>query len=513
MRSFCLLIVLLLAGGAWADQLVLTDGTTLEGTVIKEADGYWIKLTDGSTRTLSSAEVKSHVKGNGSSVASGSADFNATKRKADSAEAPLAAVAAWQKYVEANPGDKLALAELEKWKKLSDDGAEKINGKWVGGDERKAMIAKSNDLIDQALKDFKANQTLAAVKKLDEARKVYPNAERAYFFLGYINLTPNPEQAIKNFEQGLRLKPNSVEGLNNLGIAMIAKKEFARGLNLFYQAAEKEDSKELAQNLVNAAALVPEKQRDGAGVKPAIEASKILGAKYAIKGPSAAFSLMPPGVAARHADSDLPPGTISSGTGFVIRDDGLILTNRHVVQGGQDLLVILPGNVRKSAQVVKIDDEQDLALIQVKMDEKLSTAALSKADTPAEGAQVFVMGYPLLDRMGGSIKITQGIVSGSANRGTGADILTDAKVNPGNSGGPMLDKHGQVVGIVTMKSLSTATEDSYGMAISAGQIRKFLAKENVVLTAPAAPAAALDAEQVASQVKPATVCILNVRNH
>jgi S1-C subfamily serine protease len=222
-----------------------------------------------------------------------------------------------------------------------------------------------------------------------------------------------------------------------------------------------------------------------------------------------------------------PPGGdgvaagMSSGTGFVISADGLILTNRHVVDGGKALMVIMPDAsstsgggatpAQKSAEVVVIDDEQDLALIRVKLDPgtKLPFVRLSGADNPADGAECTVMGYPLLDRLGAAIKITRGIVSSSAAGSAGAaDVLIDAKVNPGNSGGPILDRYGNVMAIVSMKSLATATEESYGMGISAGRIRKFLEKNAVKVDAGADGADVLSAQDIAAKVKPAAVCIL-----
>ena len=87
-------------------------------------------------------------------------------------------------------------------------------------------------------------------------------------------------------------------------------------------------------------------------------------------------------------------------------------------------------------------------------------------------------------------------------------MLIDAKVNPGNSGGPILDRHGNVMAIVSMKSLATATEESYGMGISAGRIRKFLEKNNVKVDAGKEARGGLSAEDIAAKVKPAAVCIL-----
>ena len=78
---------------------------------------------------------------------------------------------------------------------------------------------------------------------------------------------------------------------------------------------------------------------------------------------------------------------LSSGTGFVISADGLILTNRHVVDGGKSFLVMMNDATQKSAEVVVIDDEQDLALVRVKLDEgkKLPTVRSAPATTPPTG--------------------------------------------------------------------------------------------------------------------------------
>jgi len=195
----------------------------------------------------------------------------------------------------------------------------------------------------------------------------------------------------------------------------------------------------------------------------------------------------------------------------VIASEGLVLTNRHVVEGGKTFLVMMNDNTQASADVVVIDDEQDLALIRVKLDEgkKLPTVRLSPGDNPADGAECTVMGYPLIDRLGAAIKVTRGIVSSSTAGSTGAaDVLIDAKVNPGNSGGPILDRFGNVMAIISMKSLATATEESYGMGISAGRIRRFLAKNKVKVASGADGTSGLSAQDIAAKVKPAAVCIL-----
>ena len=121
------------------------------------------------------------------------------------------------------------------------------------------------------------------------------------------------------------------------------------------------------------------------------------------------------------------------------------------------------------------------------------------------------MGFPLIDRVGGTIKVTQGIVSGSGRIGIGADVVIDAKVNPGSSGGPLLDKFGRVIGIITMKTRAGEFEDSYGLAIGIKPVREFLEKNKVKIQIGELGKTPLTAEEVVAKMKPATFCI--IANH
>jgi S1-C subfamily serine protease len=241
-----------------------------------------------------------------------------------------------------------------------------------------------------------------------------------------------------------------------------------------------------------------------------MEAATLLASKYGVSGPTGTVTIVglseKPG---KKHGGDEDGFAMSAGTGFFINDQGLILTNRHVVKGAKSMLVVMNGKKQVSGEIVMIDDEQDLALVRIKVTtDKTPFVHLAKTDNPGDGAECTVMGFPLIDRLGGMIKVTRGIVSSGSAAEQGADIVTDAKVNPGNSGGPMLDRFGNVMGIVTMKSANSQFEDSYGMAISAGQIRKFLTKNKVNVTAGDAAGAALNAEEISAKVKPAAVCII-----
>jgi S1-C subfamily serine protease len=512
-----------------ADKITLKDGAVIEGTAFDQGDKYWIKKTDGSTQTIPKSSVASVTKGSGAATptpagagassdsapaATGGANFTATQQRAQSVTSALAAVTIWQKFIDENPKDPdlaTATAELERWKKMADDGAEKIKGKWVAGEERKALLEKADQLTKEGWEMMRKNQTLQAVKKLEESNRLYPNSFRTHFFLGYLMIlgNKNPE-AIRYFENALRINPKSPETLNNMGVAYMRQGQFIDGINALYKAADYGDSKPLCQNLVNGIAIIPPIARNTPKIKPAMEAAELLASKYGVGGPSGSLIIvgLSPKAEEGGPEGDVRGG-VSSGTGFFINDAGLILTNRHVVKGAKTLMVMMNGNKQVSAEIVMIDEEQDLALIKLKtVKDKTPFVQLMKTDAPGDGAECTVMGFPLIDRLGAQIKITRGIVSSGSARQQGADIVTDAKVNPGNSGGPMLDKYGNVMGVVTMKSANSTFEDSYGLAISAGKVRKFLAKNKITLTSGELAATGLSAEEIAAKVKPATVCII-----
>jgi len=537
-----LVCLLFACASASADSLVLKDGTTLEGRVIEQGDQYWIKLADGTTRLIPKANVKTHTRGDAPPPAAqppaagapaatrpgGAARsdlFLSTKRRADASESTGIAIGVWRKFVATNPPQadlEGATAELANWQRMAAEGAVKMQSKWVTGDDLKALQAKVKTLLTEADDLFRRNSTIQALRKLEEAQKAFPNYLPVTFMLGAIALRTNKvDDSIRYFEQVIRLYPDEPLAYNNLGVAYWDKGDQVQAMLMFQKSAEIHDDSGIAHNMVKAGAGLAAAQARNAKLKGAIDAAHLLAAKYSIDtrkdwerepfliafAPSRAYN----GGPRRGGGEDGLERFMASGTGFIISDDGLIVTNRHVVDKAQTVTVLV-GGVERPGKVIVVDKEQDLALVKVEMPAGKTLPFLSFAvpDAPNEGALCFVMGYPLIDQVGASIKITQGIVSGRPPAGTGADVLTDAKVNPGNSGGPMLDKHGNVIGVVTLKSHGGDGQDSYGIAISAGNVRRFLAKNNVKAPAPAGPNPLnpLNAEEVAAKSKPATVCIL-----
>jgi serine protease Do len=211
---------------------------------------------------------------------------------------------------------------------------------------------------------------------------------------------------------------------------------------------------------------------------------------------------------------DLPAGVIGMGSGMIISADGLILTNRHVASAGDVLMVRLPDGTRKPAERVVIDDEQDLALIRIKPDKPLPFVTLAN-DAPGPGAECTALGFPMGDVFGITLQVSPGTVS-SVIREKNADIVVNCKVNPGNSGGPLVDRFGNVAGVVTFKTKSDEMTDSYGLAIGAARVRTFVKKtfdkHNFTLAPAPADGTAMNTEGVYKKVSPAAVCIIMIRS-
>jgi len=142
-----------------------------------------------------------------------------------------------------------------------------------------------------------------------------------------------------------------------------------------------------------------------------------------------------------------------TGSGFVVKPDGLILTNNHVVSGTQQLTVTLVGDKKQyKARVLGTDPRNDLALVRIQADHALPFLKLGDSDGLQVGQKVLAIGNPF--GFGGTL--TTGIVSSlgrtlqpQEGRRLEDMIQTDAAINPGNSGGPLLDSHGSVIGINT----------------------------------------------------------------
>jgi S1-C subfamily serine protease len=140
------------------------------------------------------------------------------------------------------------------------------------------------------------------------------------------------------------------------------------------------------------------------------------------------------------------------GSGFILDTEGHILTNNHVIEGAQSVEVTLWNQKKYKATVVSADRNHDIALLQIHGATGLEPATLADSKGLVVGQRVYAIGNPF----GFSGTMTRGIISAlravQLPSGVNVDdaIQTDASVNPGNSGGPLLNSHGDVIGITTM---------------------------------------------------------------
>jgi serine protease Do len=155
------------------------------------------------------------------------------------------------------------------------------------------------------------------------------------------------------------------------------------------------------------------------------------------------------------------------GTGMIIKADGYILTNYHVVAGATEIQVILSDERQFTARVVGTDAKTDTAVIKVASNEKLPTVTFGDSDKVQVGEWVVAIGHPRgLDQT-----VTQGIISAKHRQGitdpsTYQDYLqTDAAINPGNSGGPLLNLDGQVIGVNSIIASQSGGFEGIGFAV------------------------------------------------
>ena len=155
----------------------------------------------------------------------------------------------------------------------------------------------------------------------------------------------------------------------------------------------------------------------------------------------------------------------SLGSGFIISADGFVVTNNHVFVGAEDIEICLPAGTRRPARVVGADDKTDLAVLKIDSPEVLPFVEFGDSDTAVVGDWVMAIGNPF--GLGGSV--TLGIVS-ARNRDIQSGpydqfIQTDASINQGNSGGPLFDMSGKVVGINTAIIARGGTSLGIGFAV------------------------------------------------
>ncbi len=217
---------------------------------------------------------------------------------------------------------------------------------------------------------------------------------------------------------------------------------------------------------------------EGSSGSPVVTAAKVDEAKVGNTSVAKAAAVISPSVVT--IDSLADDGE-SIGTGIIISSDGDVVTNAHVVENSTEVRVVLNGETEpRKARVLAADAGNDLALIRIENITGLTAATFADPESLAVGDQVVAVGYAL--DLDGGASVTSGIIS-ALNRtmqnedgALNALIQTDAAISSGNSGGPLINMEGHVVGVNTAvyRSTETSAANNIGFAISVGEVKRVI---------------------------------------
>ncbi|WP_047415496.1 S1C family serine protease [Cellulophaga sp. Hel_I_12] len=172
-------------------------------------------------------------------------------------------------------------------------------------------------------------------------------------------------------------------------------------------------------------------------------------------------------------EPDKTPRIQGAGSGVIIDPNGYIVTNNHVIAGATELQVTLNNNITYKAELIGTDPNSDIALIKIDPEQKLPYLAFGDSDTTKIGEWVLAVGNPF----NLTSTVTAGIVSAKARSlggGNQSFIQTDAAVNPGNSGGALVNTNGDLIGINTAISSQTGSYVGYSFAVPSNIAKKIV---------------------------------------
>ena len=305
-------------------------------------------------------------------------------------------------------------------------------------------------------------------------------------------------------------KQGDAVGQNGMGVCLLhgfgVKKDQEAGVGYLLRAAKQGNAKaclNLAECLEN-----------GDGVE-ADRAEALKWAKVAQKNGSKEATTVVRRLSKPQAQLELPIRT--TGTGFFITADGYLLTCAHVVKGAQAVRVARPGidAAPLAARVVKIDADNDLALL--KVDGQFSPVPLLDSDNVRMAQAVFTVGFPNVRQQGVAPKFTKGEISALSGAVDDQRLFQiSVPVQPGNSGGPLVEEHGNVVGVVVarlnaeeMLRRTGGAPQNVNYAVKINRAMGVLASEPG-LTLPATVKRKMELTEAAKRVEAATVMVLGM---
>ena len=347
----------------------------------------------------------------------------------------------------------------------------------------------------------------------EDVRK-YPNDSVAHFNLGWTyDELGQYQDAIASYKEALRIKPDDADAHNGLGItyeklgrnaeAIASYKEALRinpDLTIARNNLNKLEQKTADERLALEQRLLEEERKKHKARQNIKEADRLARERLLLEEERRKWEDRRLAEENRQQPPEEQTPQSGSGSGFFVSKMGHVITNAHVVKGCNRVTVGDNANKQVPAEIINTDRSNDLALLKLSsldmasaesksLIQKLSivviplaSKGLLRSEDVRLGEKVLVAGFPFGDFFSNSIKVTTGVVS--ATRGPGDDsgqFQLDAAIQPGNSGGPIYDSSGNIVGVVISQLDKRKVEKAIGslpenvnFGIKASTVRQFL---------------------------------------
>jgi S1-C subfamily serine protease len=409
-----------------------------------------------------------------------------------------------------------AQGRYDYWEQAAVDQMVRVGPKWMAKEDADALQKEADDLVREAMEMLNVDNFAAATAKLEKASKVYPEHLESVFLLA-VNafLKRDFKIAETKFNQCLSRAPNNIALLNNVAICEIQMKRYAQAVKHWDRAATLDlDNNNVAQNIGQFISDVNLKRFVNVEKNALSDATEIY-QKMITKDPGNRANSTRGYVVMKMLRSNAATETpgeesrvIGNGTGFVIAE-GYVLTNRHVVDDADSLVIQDPtkgDGLPFHAKVVAISKELDIALLECR---QLKAPAVPVNTIPVgRGTEVMAFGFPMATVVGKGLKATRGIITGLPSDATEKMLVLDVHVNPGNSGGPLCDRSGRVVGVVAAKTMTTTLVQSYGLAIPINDALPFIKQHIRDYASPKVETKIAEWTDVDAVISPSTVMIL-----
>jgi S1-C subfamily serine protease len=438
-----------------------------------------------------------------------------------------------------------AQPRLEFWEQAARDDLIRVGTKWMSRPDAVKLKEEADKLVAEAIELIAIESFKKADEKLERASRIYPDHLESLFLLGLgALLTNDAKGAEKRFSQCLARAPGNVPLLNNAAICSALSKKYDRAVKYWEKAASIEpENPVIAQNLgqfisdatkgksitkaaraMSAASVARGRSQERIQIDfstvdrhviddaSELYAKLVAGGKVPRANPTGSYLIMKlfrPKKGDKSDKSEPEDSQIvGNGSGFVIWE-GFVLTNRHVVDKADAVVIQDPGNSGGEplpGKVVAVSREMDLALIQCGA--LLAPPAPVSSAAVGRGTEVLALGFPVMSVVGKGLKATRGIVTGLPSNDTGNLMVLDVQVNPGNSGGPLCDKSGRVMGVVAAKTFTERFVQGYGLAIPMSDAVKFIKRNIPAFTEPEPTDRKLEWTEVDAQLSKSTVLVL-----